>query len=51
MTGICGLGRSTFIPGGSEGARATDFAEGKRAVGLEIAALIEARINRGGEQK
>lgn len=34
---VCGLSDLSFRPGGSDGERATAFAEGKRFVGLQIA--------------
>jgi hypothetical protein len=36
----CGTYDMSFRPGGPEGARETDFAEGKRAVGNQIVKLI-----------
>lgn len=33
---FCGCGRMTFYPGGEDGRRATDFAEGKRFVGDQL---------------
>ena len=50
MWDLCGLRDLSFRPGGAEGQRETDFAEGKRFVGLQIAKLLETKVNRGGEQ-
>jgi len=50
MWDLCGLRDLSFRPGGSEGERETSFAEGKRFVGLQIAKLLEQKVNRGGEQ-
>ncbi len=33
---LCDTDRMTFWPGGEDGKRATDFAEGKRWVGLQL---------------
>lgn len=49
MLQLCGLRDLSYRPG-PEGARETDFAEGKRFVGLQIAKLLEVKVNRGGEQ-
>ncbi len=49
MWQLCGLRDLSYRPG-PEGARETDFAEGKRFVGLQIAKLLETKVNRGGEQ-
>ena len=46
---LCGVRDLSFRPG-PEGARETDFAEGKRFVGLQIGKLLETKVNRGGEQ-
>mgnify|MGYP001612351841 CR=1 FL=1 len=46
---LCGVRDLSFLPG-PEGARETDFAEGKRFVGLQIGKLLETKVNRGGEQ-
>ena len=50
MWDMCGLRDLSFRPGGIEGERETNFAEGKRFVGLQIAKLIEIKVNPGGEQ-
>ena len=50
MWELCGLRDLSFRPGGEEGKRETDFAEGKRFVGLQIAKLLEVKITSGGEQ-
>ena len=46
---LCGVRDLSYRPG-PEGARETDFAEGKRFVGLQIGKLLETKVNRGGEQ-
>ena len=50
MWDLCGLRDLSFRPGGVEGERETNFAEGKRFVGLQIGKLLETKVNRGGEQ-
>lgn len=35
--------RMSFFPGGEDGRRASDFAEGKRWVGLQIARILKLR--------
>lgn len=50
MWDLCGVRDLSFRPGGAEGARESDFAEGKRFIGLQIAKLLEMKVNRGGEQ-
>ena len=50
MWELCGLRDLTYRAGGPEGDRDTSFAEGKRFVGLQIAKLLEVKVNRGGEQ-
>jgi hypothetical protein len=50
MWDLCGLRDLSFRPGGVEGERETNFAEGKRFVGLQIGKLLEMKVNRGGEQ-
>jgi hypothetical protein len=49
---LCGEGQMTFWPGGEDGRRATDFAEGRRWVGIQlrrIVALVPERIDTRGE--
>jgi len=50
MFDLCGLRDLSYRYGGPEGDRDTAFAEGKRFVGLQIAKLLEQKINRTGEQ-
>lgn len=40
---LCEVDRMTFWPGGEEGRRATDFAEGKRWVALMIRRFMKMR--------
>lgn len=47
---LCGVGEFTFIPGGEDGRRATDFKAGKQHVGLEILSLVSTKVKPGGEQ-
>lgn len=42
----CGTYDQSFRPGGPEGARATDFAEGKRWVGNKIIYMIKINLNK-----
>ncbi len=37
----CGIYDLSYRPGGDEGGRATDFAEGRRFAGLQIAKLLQ----------
>lgn len=39
LQAFCGCGRMSFWPGGEDGRRATDFAEGKRWVGDQMRRL------------
>lgn len=41
LLGKCGIMRLSFINGGEEGRRATDFNEGKRSVGNELFVEID----------
>lgn len=40
---LCATDRMSFYPGGDDGRRATDFAEGKRWVGSQIRRLLKLR--------
>jgi hypothetical protein len=40
---LCETDRMTFWPGGEDGKRATDFAEGKRWVGLQLRRIAKMR--------
>jgi hypothetical protein len=40
---LCETNRMTFWPGGEDGKRATDFAEGKRWVGLQLRRIEKMR--------
>ena len=40
---LCETDRMTFWPGGEDGRRATDFAEGKRWVGLQLRRIEKLR--------
>jgi hypothetical protein len=40
---LCETDRMTFWPGGEDGRRATDFAEGKRWVGLQLRRIEKMR--------
>lgn len=40
---FCGCGRMSFWPGGEDGRRATDFAEGKRFVGDQLRRIAHLR--------
>jgi hypothetical protein len=40
---LCETDRMTFWPGGDDGRRATDFAEGKRWVGLQLRRIEKLR--------
>jgi phage tail sheath protein FI len=46
---LCETDRMTFWPGGEDGKRATDFAEGKRWVGLQLRRIEKMRPDRGNE--
>lgn len=43
---LCEVDRMTFWPGGEEGRRATDFAEGKRWVAVMIRKFLKIRPDR-----
>ncbi|HKD26964.1 MAG TPA: hypothetical protein VKC66_13820 [Xanthobacteraceae bacterium] len=45
---LCETDRMTFWPGGEDGKRATDFAEGKRWVGLQLRRIEKMRPDHGG---
>ena len=42
---LCETDRMTFWPGAEDGRRATDFAEGKRWVGLQLRRIEKMQIN------
>jgi hypothetical protein len=44
VNGLCATYDLSFRPGGAEGARASDFAEGKRSVGLQIVKLLRLNL-------
>lgn len=44
INGICGTYDLSYRPGGRKGARNTDFAEGKRYVGLQLVTLAGVNI-------
>ena len=46
---LCETDRMTFWPGGEDGRRATDFAEGKRWVGLQLRRIEKMRPNHRNE--
>ena len=46
---LCETDRMTFWPGGEDGKRATDFAEGKRWVGLQLRRIEKLRPDHRGE--
>ena len=46
---LCETDRMTFWPGGEDGKRATDFAEGKRWVGLQLRRIEKMRPDRRNE--
>lgn len=48
MKDVCGINRSTFVPGPD--GRASDLAQGKQLVGHIIASLLTIRVNPQGEQ-
>lgn len=50
LLNLCGIRDLSFRPGGEDGRRETDFAEGKRFVGLQIGKLLETRVKTDGEQ-
>lgn len=41
--GLCGRGKMSFWPGGEDGRRATDFAEGKRWVGDQLQRIVDLK--------
>lgn len=43
LRSLCEIERMSFWPGGEEGRRASDFAEGKRWVGLQLRRLERMR--------
>jgi len=46
---LCETDRMTFWPGGEDGRRATDFAEGKRWVGLQLRRIEKMRPDHRGQ--
>jgi hypothetical protein len=46
---LCETDRMTFWPGGEDGKRATDFAEGKRWVGVQLRRIEKMRPDRRDE--
>lgn len=46
---LCETDRMTFWPGGEDGKRATDFAEGKRWVGVQLRRIEKLRPDMGVE--
>ena len=47
---LCETDRMTFWPGAEDGRRATDFAEGKRWVGLQLRRIEKMRPDHGNTQ-
>lgn len=45
---LCATDRMSFYPGGDDGRRASDFAEGKRWVGGQLRRLLKLRPDHGG---
>ncbi len=45
---LCATDRMSFYPGGEDGRRATDFAEGKRWVGSQLRRLLKLRPDHRG---
>lgn len=48
---LCETDRMTFWPGGEDGRRATDFAEGKRWVGLQLRRFEKVRPEMKGREE
>ena len=48
---VCDRNGMSFRPGGPEGARETDFAEGRRFVGNQIVKLTNIPLNKMKEEK
>ena len=48
---LCATDRMSFYPGGEDGKRASDFAEGKRWVGTQLRRLLKLRPDHRGEPK
>jgi hypothetical protein len=46
LRALCEIDRMTFWPGGDDGRRATDFAEGKRWVGVQLRRIEKLRPQR-----
>lgn len=46
INAACATYDMSFQPGGEEGRRATDFAEGRRMVGSQIVKLIKVNLSR-----
>lgn len=44
---LCAADRMTFYPGGEDGRRASDFAEGKRWVGGQLRRILKLRPDHG----
>jgi hypothetical protein len=44
---LCATDRMSFYPGGLDGRRASDFAEGKRWVGLQLRRVLRLRPDHG----
>ena len=45
---LCAADRMSFYPGGEDGKRASDFAEGKRWVGSQLRRLLKLRPDHNG---
>lgn len=45
---LCATDRMSFYPGGDDGRRASDFAEGKRWIGNQLRRLLKLRPDHGG---
>lgn len=48
---LCATDRMSFYPGGEDGRRASDFAEGKRWIGLQLRRIERMRPDHGRESK
>ena len=51
LDAICDRNGMSFRPGGAEGARETDFAEGRRFVGNQIVKLTKLPLSKIKEEK
>lgn len=44
LSRLCGLDTMSFWPGGEDGKRATDFAEGRRWVGIQLRRIVKSLV-------